>query len=199
VEIATENLPMEAAHKLLVGAVVPRPIAWVTSLSTSGAVNLAPFSFYTVLSLRPMMLGINIGRRQGKLKDTARNIAERGEFVVNVCVESMVEQVHRSGNHYPENVSEAEILGLDLSPSLTVVVPRLSQSPISMECVRVQALEFGEEQAGFIVGAVKHVYVRDDLYRNGKIDTAQLRPLSRVAGPAYAGLGELIYMKPGNV
>jgi flavin reductase (DIM6/NTAB) family NADH-FMN oxidoreductase RutF len=197
-EIPTESLSTEAAYKLLVGAVVPRPIAWITTLSAHGTVNLAPFSFYTALSHRPLMLGINVGRRGGKLKDTARNILERREFVVNVCVESMVEQVHRSGGFYPEDVSEVEVLGLDTVPGRAVDVPRLAQSPISMECRLVQALEFGDEAANFMVGTVKHVHVQDELYRDGKVDTARLRPLARVAGPAYAGLTDFRYMPPGT-
>ena len=89
-DILAVSLGADAAYKLLTGVVVPRPIAWVTTISTAGVVNLAPFSAFTFVSNKPPMVGINVGRKAGQLKDTARNIHETGEFVVNIADETMI-------------------------------------------------------------------------------------------------------------
>lgn len=195
-ELSSTTLSAEAAYKLLVGVVVPRPIAWVTTLSSGGSVNLAPFSFFTVVSQKPPMIAISVGRRKGELKDTARNIDARRDFVVNICDETMFEKVHLSGADFPENVSEAETLGLALLPSRDVAVPRLADSPINLECTLSQTIEFGDLHVRLIVGEVRRFHIRDDLYRDGKIDTERLRPLARVAGPSYASLDRFIHLRP---
>ena len=195
-EISSTGLSAEAAYKLLVGVIVPRPIAWVTTLSSTGSVNLAPFSFFTLVSQKPPMIAISVGRRAGKLKDTARNIEARRDFVVNISDETMFEKVHLSGAEYAEDVSEADMLGLALLPSRDVAVPRLAIAPISLECSLSQNIEFGDLLSRLIVGEVRRFHIRDDLYRDGKIDTDKLRPLARVAGPSYASLDNFIRLKP---
>ena len=99
--IHASSLDAEGCYKLLSGVVVPRPIAWITTQSEAGLVNLAPFSCYTYVCSKPPMVGINIGRRAGQRKDTSRNIVAHGEFVVNIGDETMVEAVHRSADEYP--------------------------------------------------------------------------------------------------
>ena len=115
--IHASSLDAEGCYKLLSGVVVPRPIAWITTQSEAGLVNLAPFSCYTYVCSKPPMVGINIGRRAGQRKDTSRNIVAHGEFVVNIGDETMVEAVHRSADEYPPEVSETQLLGLELAPS----------------------------------------------------------------------------------
>src|SRR4051812_27857195 len=103
-------LPAQDVYRLLTGIVVPRPIAWVTSRSTGGVVNLAPFSCFTFVSSKPAMVGINVALRDGELKDTAQNILETGEFVVNIANETMVEKIHLSAVAPPPHVSETDLL-----------------------------------------------------------------------------------------
>lgn len=194
-EIAAASLGPEAAYKLLVGVVVPRPIAWVTTLNARGGVNLAPFSAFTYVSVKPPMLGINCGRKAGVPKDTGTNIHASGEFVVHIADETLVEPVHRSAIEYPPEVSEVDELGLETLPSSMIRTPRLAIAPIAMECRFHSATPYGATGSEFIVGEVLVFHFRDGLCENGKIDTMTLRPLCRLGGPNYASLGERIRMQ----
>lgn len=193
--ISADQLDAESAYKLLVGVVVPRPIAWVTTLSPAGRVNAAPFSTFTYLSTKPPMIGFSVGRKTGVLKDTARNILERREFVVNVADTPLLEALHFSAVEYPEDVSEVDALGLETTPSIEIATPRLTAAPISLECRLQQALEFGDTRNKFLVGEIKQFHIRDGLCIDGKIDTAALDPIARLGGPRYARLGEIITMQ----
>ncbi len=188
-------MPPQDIYRLLTGMVVPRPIAWVTTLSAAGIVNLAPFSCFTFVSSKPPMIGINVGLRSGEQKDTARNILEGKSFVVNIGDETMVEKVHLSAVAHPYDVSETTLLDLETAPSDRVPVPRLAAAPISMECALRHDIAFGETGSKFLVGEVLMFHVRDGLCENNKIDTRQLRPLCRIGGPNYAGLGEIYSMR----
>lgn len=195
-DILAEGLGPEETYKLMTGIVVPRPIAWVTTLSPSGVVNLAPFSAFTFVSNKPPMIGINVGRKAGRPKDTAVNIHAAGEFVVNIADEDLVEPVHLSAIEHAPEVSEAELLGLELAPCSAVRTPRLAAAPISLECRLHRAIAFGDTGSEFMVGEILVFHIRDGLCVNGKIDTALLRPLCRIGGPNYARLGEIVSMRP---
>ena len=195
-DIPAAGLDPEATYKLITGIIVPRPIAWVTTLSPGGAVNLAPFSAFTFVSNKPPMVGINVGRKAGRLKDTGVNIHVGGEFVVNIADENLIEPVHLSAIEYAPEVSEADLLGLELKASQAVRVPSLAAAPISLECRFHSATAYGETGSEFMVGEVLVFHIRDGLCVNGKIDTAQLRPLCRIGGPNYAKLGEILSMQP---
>ena len=195
-DIEAERLPLDVIYKLMVGLIVPRPIAWVTSISPGGVVNLAPFSAFTYLSTEPPLIGISVMRRGEGLKDTARNIAEQREFVVNIADETLVEAVHLSSIEHPPTVSEAELLGLALVPSTDVMAPRLAVAPAAMECTLERTIAFGKSGARLIVGRIRRFHVRDDLLCGGKIDTERLRPVCRLGGPKYAGLGPVFSFAP---
>ncbi len=190
------DLAAEQAYRLLTGIVVPRPIAWVTSLSRGGKVNLAPFSAFTFVSPKPPMLAISIGRKAGIYKDTARNILAREQYVVHIADSSQLMAVHESSVEHPPEVSEVEELGLATVASQKIDVPRLRDAPIAMECRFRQCLEFGETRSRLIVGEVLAFHVRDGLVVNGKIETEALDPIARIAGPRYARLGEIVTLKP---
>jgi flavin reductase (DIM6/NTAB) family NADH-FMN oxidoreductase RutF len=179
----------------MMGCIVPRPIAWVTSVSADGVVNAAPFSAFCSVSTDPPMVGINIGRRGTGLKDTARNIAAAREYVVNIADETLLEQLHLSAVVYPPNVSELKELGLETAPSDFVRTPRILAAPVQLECVLFRIVEFGRSTQ-FIVGEIKRFHVRDELCNNNKIDTERLRPIARVGGPTYAKLREFVSLKP---
>lgn len=195
-QILAASLDPEATYKLLVGAVVPRPIAWITTLNAAGGVNLAPFSAFTYVSVKPPMLGINCGTKAGTLKDTGVNIHRTGEFVVHIADETLVEPLHSSAIEYPPEVSEVTELGLETLPSVDVRTPRLAIAPIAMECRYHSATPYGDTGSEFIVGEVVRFHVRDGLCENGKIETAKLRPLARLGGPVYAKLGEFMRLLP---
>ena len=197
-KINADQLSGEATYKLLTGSVVPRPIAWVTTISEDKVVNLAPFSCFTFLSSNPPLLGFTVGPRRGARKDTARTIRYASEFVVHIADDSMLDALHTSADEYLPEVSEAEFLNLKVTPSEVVRVPRLAAAPIAMECVLDQSLRFGRTGSEFFVGEVKVFHVRDGLCVNGKIDSEQLRPIGRLAGPVYHRLGEVVRKQPNK-
>ena len=189
-------LDPETAYRLITGVVVPRPIAWVTSLSATGVVNLAPFSAFTFVSPKPPMLAISVGRKGGIYKDTAQNILNNEEYVVHIADSSLMNAVHESSTEHPPDVSEVEELRLSTLPGERIKVPRLAAAPIAMECRFRQCLEFGETRSRLIVGEVLVFHIRDGLLNNGKIETEALDPIARIAGPRYAKMGEIVTLKP---
>ncbi|HEX9721393.1 MAG TPA: flavin reductase family protein [Ramlibacter sp.] len=194
--ILAADLEPQQTYRLITGIVVPRPIAWVCTCSPEGVLNLAPFSAFTFVSNKPPMLGINVGRKAGVRKDTGRNIHETGEYVVHIGDESMVDAIHESAVEHPPEVSEIELLGLRTTPSDFISVPRLVAPPIAMECRLHQAIAFGATGSEFIVGEVLAFHIRDGLLRDGKIDSTELNPVCRLAGPNYATLGRVISKRP---
>jgi flavin reductase (DIM6/NTAB) family NADH-FMN oxidoreductase RutF len=189
-------LDPETAYRLITGIVVPRPIAWVTSLSATGVLNLAPFSAFMFVSPKPPMLAISVGRKGHIYKDTAQNILNNEEYVVHIADSSLMNAVHESSTEHPPEVSEVEELRLSTLPGERTKVPRLAAAPIAMECRFRQCLEFGETRSRLIIGEVLVFHIRDGLLNNGKIETEALDPIARIAGPRYAKLGEIVTLKP---
>jgi flavin reductase (DIM6/NTAB) family NADH-FMN oxidoreductase RutF len=185
----------EQIYRLMTGIVVPRPIAWVTSLSAAGVLNLAPFSAFTFVSQKPPMLAISVGRKGPIFKDTAHNILATEEYVIHIADTPLMEAVHESSIEHPPEVSEVEALGLETKPSEKIRVPRLAAPPVAMECHFRQCLEFGEARSRLIVGEVVMVHVRDGLVTNGKVETQALDPIARIGGPRYARLGDIVTLK----
>ena len=133
-----------ANYKLLIGSVLPRPIAFVSSMGENGVVNAAPFSFFTVISTEPPMIAITCMRKPGNVqKDTARNIAETGEFVVHVVDGENVAAVNDTATDFPPDEGEAEAVGLTLLPSVRVKPPRIAESKVQLECRLHQILPVG--------------------------------------------------------
>jgi flavin reductase (DIM6/NTAB) family NADH-FMN oxidoreductase RutF len=194
-QIDPADLGAEQAYRLITGIVVPRPIAWVTSLSGSGVVNLAPFSAFTFVSPKPPMLAISVGRKGRIYKDTAHNILLNEEYVVHIADIGLMTMVHESSTEYPPDISEVEALKLKTLPGERIAVPRLAVAPIAMECRFRQCLEFGETRSRLIVGEVLMFHLREGLLNNGKIETEALDPIARIGGPRYARLGEIVTLK----
>lgn len=192
-ELQIDKLERQEKYKLLIGCVIPRPIAWITSLGADGLLNAAPFSYFNVASIEPMMVSIAIMRKPGgQPKDTARNIAETNEFVVNMVDIHNVDAVNQTSADYPPDVSEVEALDLSTAPSALVRVPRLQASRIHFECRLHQIVELGTPTTSdLVIGEVVHVHVADELYERGRIDARGFAPVSRLAGSTYATLGDL--------
>lgn len=193
--ILAADLDPQQAYKLLTGIIVPRPIAWVASLSPAGVLNIAPFSAFTFVSNKPPMVGINVGRKAGVMKDTGNNIHARGEYVVHIADEALLQPLHESAEEHPPEVSEVEVLGLDTIASDHVAVPRLAAPPVAMECRLHQSIAFGSTGSQFIVGEVLAFHIRDGLVRDHKIDTLALNPICRLGGPNYATLGKVVTLR----
>jgi len=194
-QLPADSLSAEATYRLLSGVVVPRPIAWITTLTETGTVNLAPFSCFTFVSNKPPLLGVNIGRKRGTRKDTGANIHAMREFVVNIGHSGQLNAIHESSVEHAPDVSEVELLGLATLPGVTVRTPYLAEAPVAMECKLERVIEFGETGAEFIVGQVTMFHIRDGLYRDGKVQTKELDPVARIGGPNYATLGEIVTLR----
>jgi flavin reductase (DIM6/NTAB) family NADH-FMN oxidoreductase RutF len=179
------GLDTPAVYKLMIGSVVPRPIAWVSTASRAGVPNLAPFSFFTVASCEPPMVAVTFVRR-GHLdssppKDTLANIEASGEYVVNVVPVALGEAMAKSGLVYPPDVDEFEVAGLTPVDADLVSAPRVFEAPISMECRVETMLRPGSDM--IVIGRVLRFHFRNGiLQENGRIDIAELNPLARLAG-----------------
>jgi flavin reductase (DIM6/NTAB) family NADH-FMN oxidoreductase RutF len=193
--ILASDLDPPQTYKLLTGIIVPRPIAWISSQSESGVLNLAPFSAFTFVSNKPPMIGVNIGRKAGVMKDTGNNILARGEYVVHIADEGLLPQLHESSQEHPPEISEVQVLGLETVASDFVSVPRLAAPPVAMECRLHRSIPFGVTGSEFMVGEVLAFHVRDGLARDFKIDTLALNPVCRLGGPNYATLGKVVTMR----
>jgi flavin reductase (DIM6/NTAB) family NADH-FMN oxidoreductase RutF len=195
VRILASDLDPQQTYKLLTGIIVPRPIAWICSQSEDGVLNLAPFSAFTFVSNKPPMIGVNIGRKAGVMKDTGNNILARREYVVHIADESLLPKLHESAEEHPPHVSEVDVLGLQTVPSDFIAVPRLAAPPVAMECRLHQSIAFGVTGSEFMVGEVLAFHVRDGLAQDCKIDTMALNPVCRLGGPNYATLGKVVTLR----
>ena len=181
--IDPDTLDPQSRYKLLIGSVVPRPIAWTSTVSREGVYNLAPFSFFTVASRNPPMLCISMGPRTDQppdTKDTLSNIAEMGEFVINIVSLPLSNAMYESSRTHPPKADEFEKAGLTPAPCEVVAAPRVEEAAVSMECLLDRVLQLGTDH--LVIGRMVRFHVRDELYENGRIDVAKLQPLGRLAG-----------------
>lgn len=177
------ELDTHDVYKLLIGAVVPRPIAWVSSRSHDDILNLAPFSFFTVASREPPMLAISIGPRTGGedfAKDTLTNLRETQEFVINIVSVELANAMHETADNHPPEVDEFTRAGVTPTACETIKTPRVAEAKISMECTVEHMLKLGSDY--MVIGRMQRYHVEDDLISNGRIDLEKLNPLGRMAG-----------------
>lgn len=180
-------------YKLLTALVIPRPVAWVTTLNPDGSVNAAPFSFFNVFGQDPALVILGLEHHEdGRAKDTTANIRRTGEFVVNLATEALLERMVATAAAYPPGVSETEALGLATAPSHGVAPPRLAEAPAALECRRLVGLAFSQERE-VLVGEVTGITARA-----GLIDPESLRvdwqgdmPVARLFAARYARLVEI--------
>lgn len=197
-EIDPDVLTAADRYKLMIGAIVPRPIAFVTTVSTEGRVNAAPFSFFNGVCGTPMtLLFCPSNKPDGTLKDTLRNILEGSrdgegpgaEFVVNVVSSAIIRQAVACAEELPFGESELAMAGLTAAPSAKVNPPRVDESPLAFECVttRVIRLAPGVPSGGnIVIGRVVHVHAAEGLVDAcGHVDPAALDAVGRMAGISY--------------
>lgn len=183
-ELDPQQLDTDALYKILIGSVVPRPIGWASTISTTGVANLAPFSFFTVVSRNPPMVSLTIQPRSDRvrLKDTLINARETGEFVVNIVSLPNVNQMHLSSVEHDPETDEFDVAGLEKAPSVTVRAPRVANAPVAMECKVDRILALGDVSDHLVIGRVTRFHIRDSLWLDrGRIDTAGLQPVGRLA------------------
>ena len=191
--IDPEQMSRADNYKLLTGSVIPRPIAFVTTLNADGSVNAAPFSQFIIISTQPGMLGFSSGEGKWGTKDTVLNARRNGEFVISTVPESMAPVVQACAQELPRGVSEAERFGIALLPSEVVHTPRIATSDVQFECTLERIVEFGDGPNSIVVGLVRRMHVRQGLLVEGsKIDHQRYQPIGRIAGRRYCTFGRII-------
>jgi len=185
-------------YKLLIGTIIPRPIAFVTTLNEEGLVNGAPFSYFNIVSSNPPMISLSIQRRNGEMKDTARNILRDKEFVVHGVDAGNLEEINETAATLPSFESEITLTKLTLIESDLVKVPGVIESKVRMECRLEKAIAIGGGEnigADLIIGRILKYHIDESVYKDGKIDSDKLQAMSRLAGINYARIGEIIPME----
>ena len=178
-----EPVEGESLYRTLAGAVVPRPIAWVSSASDAGVDNLAPFSFFNVVCVDPPLVAFSASDREDGLKDTPANVREREEFVVNVVTEGLAEAMNATSGTYDEDESEFDAAGVERADSTVVSPPRVADAKVAFECRLYDFLDLGT--SSLVIGEVVYVHVADEVTTDGKVDTRKLDAVGRLAGNLY--------------
>lgn len=180
-------------YKFLIGSVIPRPIAFVTTKAEDGTLNGAPFSYFNVVTANPPLISISLQRAKGLRKDTARNINELGEFVVHIVDQENVDQINQTAASLPPDQSEIELANLTEVESMKISVPGVKEAKIRMECVLEKVIELGDKEAtcDLVIGRVVQFHIDEAIYQDGRIDPHGLAAVSRLAGNDYAKIGEI--------
>jgi len=178
--------PTIDSYKLMIGSIVPRPIAFVSTISPDGVTNLAPFSFFNAVCAEPPVICFSVGNRAPS-KDTVANIRATREFVVNIVTEAIAEQMNVCSGDYPHGVSEFDLSGLTPEPSDIVKPPCVRESPMNMECKLIQIIDVSTRPSGasLILGEVVRFHFDPAIADNFRIDPAKLRAIGRMGGNEY--------------
>ncbi|MCX7324442.1 MAG: flavin reductase family protein [Hyphomicrobiales bacterium] len=190
---AFSDINQHERYKLLCAAICPRPIALVTCVSEAGVVNAAPFSFFNVFSEDPALIVLGLQHRSPKAgagfvaKDTTRNIARSGEFVVNMVDEALAEAMNVTAIDFPPDVSEIDAAGLTLLPGVTIPVPHIAEAPIAFECRKTVSLVFGPQRE-LIIGEVVRIHARAGLIDPAtlRVDVEAYKPVGRLFANSYS-------------
>ena len=186
-QYAADDLNPHDCYKVLTSFILPRPIAWVTTLGPTGVVNAAPFSFFNAFAEDPPLIMFSINERpDGRLKDTWLNIERSGQFVVNLTDAPLAEKMHQSSGDFPPEIGEPDYLGLGLAPSVDVAPPRLAEAPWAMECKVWQIINVkGYRQ--LIIGEGLRFHIRDDLWDPAamRVHMERYHPVGRMFADRY--------------
>jgi flavin reductase (DIM6/NTAB) family NADH-FMN oxidoreductase RutF len=196
----TKTLDAREGYRLLTSIVVPRPVAWVSSMGSDGSTNLAPYSFFNAVGNSPPTIMIAVGMRKGNIKDTLLNITKTREFVVNLADMKLSEKMVYTSGDWSYGMSEFEQADLETIPSVLVKPPRVKDAPVSMEVKATQIIPVEGTVSTMILGHIVCFHVRQDLLReNGSVDASLLNPVLRLGGIEYATLGKVFSMKRPRV
>lgn len=194
------KLAQRSIYNLLIGLVAPRPIAWITSMDLQGRLNAAPFSAFNYVGTDPPIVAIGVGNRPGPGvvgKDTAQNIRNKREFVINIVNEALAEAMTLCAVDFPPGVNELEVANLQTEPSLIVSVPRILESPASLECRELTTMEIGRSRV--IIGQVVAMHVKDEFVdQTGPyIRAEQMQAVGRMNGlGAYVKTRDAFFQIP---
>ena len=180
-------------HRFMIGVVIPRPIAWVSTIGADGGHNLAPFSFFNAIASKPPLLIVSINERPDGPKDTLRHIRETKDFVINLVDEPLMQRMVETSGEWAPEVDEFALTQLTPAPSERVKSPRVAEAPVSMECVLERILDF--ESTSLVIGRMVWGCCREDLLTDGRVDALKLRPVARLGGDGYTVVREVIRMQ----
>jgi flavin reductase (DIM6/NTAB) family NADH-FMN oxidoreductase RutF len=185
-ELDLEHEYADRAYQFLVNLVMPRPIAFVTTISPEGRINAAPFSFFNLMGANPPICAFAPGDRDnGTPKDTALNIRATHEFVVNLVDEGIAEAMNKCAASLPYGENELAHAGLTAPPSSLVKPPRIAEAPASLECVEWGTLQIGDNR--MVIGLIKRLHVREELFdaQKKRINSEKLKIIGRLASPHW--------------
>jgi len=187
IEFDLDKLPASKRYNLLISLVVPRPIAFVTSIDKQGIVNAAPFSFFNLMGNDPPIVALGVGKDESRrygLKDTGYNIQQTGEFVINIVNEKIVNEVNITSIDFPPEIDEAEMAGLTKVPSVKIKPPRIAESAANLECRHVNTVEIGNTR--IILGEIIYIHLKNEFVESNENDfrilTELIRPIGRTHG-----------------
>ena len=186
------TLSADAAYYWQAATILPRPIAWTSTLNEDGSANLAPFSFFTGVSSDPPTCLICVSRKKKQPdgtrppKDTWRNIARTGEYVIHVVNDALAHQMNATSREFPYGTDEFAAAGVSKAPSERVAPPRIAEAPVAMECRLDRIVEVGRAGTAIIIGEILLWHVQDELLVEGRIDMGRLDAVGRLGGPHYA-------------
>ena len=186
-DYAASDLTPRERYKVLTSFILPRPIAWVTSVGPTGVVNAAPFSFFNAFCEDPPLCMFAANRKpNGQDKDTFLNIQRTGEFVVNIADEPLAKAMHESSGDFPPEVGEPDYLGLKLAPSAKIAVPRLADTPWAMECKLWKMIDVNDDRR-LIMGEGIHFHIRDELWDHEamRVHMDRYHPIGRMFADRY--------------
>lgn len=188
------ELSQKERYKFLIGAIVPRPIAFVSTISRDGVINVAPFSFFSGVSSSPASVVFSVGTPpDGREKDTLANIKETQEFVVNSANEWMIEPVVHCAGDFSKEINEMKEAGLTAAPSTKVSPPRVAESAMQMECKLSQTVTVGDGGPGsstLVIGEIIYAHIASECYEKGRVDFSKYRTVGRLGGLSYGLIGE---------
>ena len=199
-EYAPENLQPRERYKLLAGFVLPRPIAWITTVGPTGVVNAAPLSFFNVFSEDPPLCMFAVNQRpDGSIKDTLINVERSGEFVVNLTDEPLAQAMHDSSGDFPPDIGEPDYLGLKLAPSTRVAVPRLADAPWAMECKVWKTMNV-KDNRHLIMGEGVNFYIRDELWDPAtmRVQMERYHPIGRMFADRFCRTDDRVVFPPAE-
>lgn len=195
----TEKTDPSVLYKLLTGTVIPRPIGWIATVDEKGINNLAPFSYFNMVSHDPPCVMFSTGREKDNYKDTLNNVLQNGQFVVNLVTLEVVEQMNATSEAVHSDVDEFELTNLTPIDSVYIKPKRVKESPIHFECEMIHHYFMDNKDGGgacIVIGKIKTIHIDDSiLMENNRINLEVYKPIARLAGSNYSMLGELFSVK----
>lgn len=183
------------AYNLLTSAVIPRPIAYVTSQGEENSLNGAPFSYFNIISAKPPLLALSVGLREGKPKDTTANILKHKEFVVHMVDRDNLDQVNQCSKAYKANESEVDVVGFTVLKSDKVETRSIQESPVRFECRLFKTVVLGDGGETLIIGEIVQMHVNEKYLDNHEINAERYKPIARLGKKNYAKLGEVFSLE----